>query len=286
MTNGGHRSGRSASGDGQTELFPAETDPGSPRTPEAAGGRAEKSPSPLSSRDLAGSQPPGREEALEALLSHCAPVKAGSREAAWLKERRIFRKTWLAQGLRVVSDYRSAANGLAARFTRDALVAWGLFNREGHLRFYRHSLLVPWVDGARVAHLQAFATDAAAKPAALSVAGAPACPYNARLLDGSPGRLYLCAGVVRALELIEAGFPAAGAGDDGVLRTEWLPRFRGKSVYVAYGGGAEMEAAAVKTIAALTERGVEAHRLIPSSGSPGEGRTLHVVAPPGGAERS
>ena len=205
--------------------------------------------------------PPGREEAFETLLAHCAPVRAGGHEAAWLKAHRVFRKTWLAQGLRVVSDYRNATNGLLARFTPDALEAWGLFNREGHLRFYRHSLVVPWFDGGRPRHLQAFSHDAGASPPLLSTAGTPPAPYNAGALDGIPGRLYLCAGAMATLELLEAGFPAAGADGDGALPLAWLSRFRGKSVYVAYPHDAAGEAEAVRAIALLTKSGVEAHRL-------------------------
>jgi hypothetical protein len=203
----------------------------------------------------------GREEAFEALLAHCVPVRAGSHEAAWLKEHRVFRKTWTAQGLRVVTDYRSASNGLLARFAPAALTAWGLFNREGHLRFYRHTLIAPWFDGGRVRHLRAFATDSEAKPPSLSTTGAPPVPYNAAALDGSPGRLYLCAGTLATLEMLESGFPAVGTDDDGALRPAWLPRFRGKSVYVAFGADAEAEAAASRAITLLTGAGIEAHRL-------------------------
>lgn len=247
MTNAGPSSEHRTSGDGQTELFPVDA--------AAASARHRAAPPPPGPAA-------GREEAFATLLSHCAPVRAGSREAAWLKEQRIFRKTWLAQGLRVVTDYRSAANGLAARFTREALVSWGLFNREGHLRFYRHTLLVPWIDGGRPVHLQAFAIDAAAKPPVLAASGVPACPYNATALDGAPDRLYLCAGAIRALALLEAGFPAAATAEDGVLREEWAPRFRGKSVYVAFEGDAAKEAAATKAVSLLAARGIEAHRLV------------------------
>jgi hypothetical protein len=188
-------------------------------------------------------------------------VRAGSREASWLKERRVFRKTWLAQGLRVVADYRSAANGLLARFAPEALAAWGLFNSEGHLRFYRHTLLAPWMDGGRAHHLQAFATEADANPAVLSTSGTPPAPYNAALLDGSAGRLYLCAGVPRTLEMLESGFPAVGVDEDAILHAGWTSRFKGKSVYVAFGEDAEHEAAAARAISLLAGADIEAHRL-------------------------
>lgn len=246
---------------GQTELFASAQEartPANPAVTQPARTRAS------ASREVSRPNPPDDGvEAFEALLSHCAPVRAGSREASWLKDRRVFRKTWLAQGLRVVNDYRNASNGLLARYTPEALAAWGLFNREGHLRFYRHTLLVPWFEGERPHYLQAFSPDPQAKPARLSTAGAPPLPYHAAALDGAPGRLFLCAGALATLELLEAGFPAAGTDAEGILPAPWLPRFRGKSVYVAFSHDAEGEAAAVRALALLTEAGIEAHRLHP-----------------------
>jgi DNA primase len=251
---------------GQTELFgtapeSAARAPAKPVLKKA--GKASAKPPVSDARAAAPNVPDQRVEAFETLLAHCAPVRAGSREASWLKDHRIFRKTWLAQGLRVVTDYRSASNGLLARFTPEALAAWGLFNREGHLRFYRHTLIVPWFDGARPQHLQACSPDPQAKTPLLSTSGTPPLPYHAAALDGAPGRLYLCAGALATLELLEAGFPAAGADEDGFLSASWLPRFRGKSVYVAYAHDAEGEAAAVRALTLMTEAGIEAHRLHP-----------------------
>jgi hypothetical protein len=265
MNTRGRKSGSGVSGNGQVELFPDARIVRESSASKAANSAAAEPPA----RSTGSPPPAGREDAFEALLAHCVPVRAGSHEAAWLKERRVFRKTWNAQGLRVVADYRSAANGLLARFTPSALMAWGLFNRDGHLRFYRHTLLAPWFDGARARHLRAFAADAAAKPPTLSTNGVPPVPYNAAALDGAPGRLYLCSGTLATLEMLEAGFPAAGTDEDGILRPSWLPRFRGKSVYVAFGADAEAEAAASRAITLLTEAGVEAHRLRPPGHSPG-----------------
>ena len=42
------------------------------------------------------------------------------------------------------------------------------------------------------------------------MAGPIPIPYNARLLDGEPGQIYLCEGVIDTLTLLEQGFPAVG----------------------------------------------------------------------------
>jgi DNA primase len=248
----------------QTELFPA-----APASPGGLPATPENSPPRPAQESSA-----GRVEAVMLLLELCAPVRAGSRAASWLKARRVFKKTWDGLGLRSVDHYARATDGLLARFSPEKLAAWGLFNREGHLRFYRHSLLVPWFDGGRPVHLQAFAPDPTVTPAWLSLPGPVPCPYNARLLDGTPGRLYLCDGTLNTLSLLEAGFPGVGVPDvsEGAeLRASWLPRFRNKSVYLAFGADAAGEAAAAKSIALLADRGVEAHRVrVPAGKDVGE----------------
>jgi hypothetical protein len=233
----------------QTELFQAPT----PEAQPAAPAPPEKPAEPEDSAN--------RIDALRTLLELCTPVRAGSKAAAWLKERRVFRKTWDAQGLRCVDHYHRAHEDLVTRFPAAQLTAWGLFNKEGHLRFYRHSLLLPWFDGGQAVYLQARALDAEVKPEELSIASPVPCPYNAGLLNGEPGRLYLCAGALDTLILLEAGFPAVGVPADTGLKPSWLPRFRNKSVFVAFDADARGEARAAKTIALLTGGGIEAHRL-------------------------
>ncbi len=245
--------------DPQTDLFPD----ASPPEPNATASRPQE--------PGAKETPDNRTQAIETLLRCCSPVRAGSHAAAWLKSRRIFKKTWESQRLRVVDEYRNASFTLSGAFPMDRLQAWGLFNKEGHLRFYRHSLLLPWLDGGHAVWLQARAPDPEVKPAELSLTGPIPCPYNARLLDGAPGRLYLCSGALDTLELIEAGFPAVGVPEGTGLKPAWVTRFRGKSVYVAFDGDADGEAAATKAIALLTGAEVEAHRLeIPAGKDVGE----------------
>lgn len=216
------------------------------------------------------SSPPTLADGLEALLAACAPVRG--KAAAWLKARRIFKRTWEAQGLRVVEDYRKAGQALSDRFSYLDRRAWGLVNTEGNLRFYRHTLLIPWFDiehqpEPRPAYLQAYALDPAVKPPVLSLSGrtgfteAVPCPYNAPLLDGLPGRLYLCESVLDTLTLIEAGFPAVGVAEAAGFHPEWVPRFENKSVYVAFSGDAAGEAESAKVLSLMADGGIDAHRL-------------------------
>jgi len=177
--------------------------------------------------------------------------------------------------LRMADSYQRLAEGLLERHSLTQLQDGGLFNKDGHLRFYRHSLLIPWFDGAVPVYVEAFAPEAAAVPPVLTVTGVPPCPYNAGLLDGTPGRLYLCSRTLETLELLEAGFPAVGLPVSSTLRNgpsatsgmnpAWLPRFRNKSVYLAFDGDATGEADAARVMAffanARSDLHIEVHRL-------------------------
>ena len=113
------------------------------------------------------------------MLELCAGVEG--KAAAWLRKRRIFKKTWEAQHLAVVADYGAVSEQLAGRLSSEQLRTGGLFNAQGHLRFYRHPLLLPYFDASGEAvYLQARAWEPDVKPKELSLAGPLPCPYNAR----------------------------------------------------------------------------------------------------------
>ena len=201
-----------------------------------------------------------RIELLKALLELSEGIKG--KASAWLRGRRIFKKTWESQHLRYVENYSRVSEGLRAKFSLSQLQAGGLFNPDGHLRYYRHPLLLPYFDSlGQPVYLQARAIDPDVKPKELSLSGAIPCPYNASLLDGQDGILYLCEGVVDTLTLLEAGFHAVGIPGAANFKALWVPLFRHKSVYVAFDADAAGEAGAAKVMALLMEQGIEAHRV-------------------------
>ncbi len=200
-----------------------------------------------------------RRELIGAFLELCGGVHG--KAMTWLKARRIFKKTWDGQRLRVVENYGRISDDLLARFPIKDLRDSGLFNADGHLRFYRHPLILPYFDSHGPVYLQARALDSVIQPKELSLAGPIPCPYNARLLNGERGPIYLCEGVIDTLTLIEAGFPAVGIPGAANFKAAWVSMFKNKSVYVVFDADAAGEAGAAKTIAQLTEQGIEAHRL-------------------------
>ena len=206
-----------------------------------------------------------RHRILAALLEACPPV--GGKAAQYLQKRRIFERTWDQQKLRMIDDYAGVSRKLEAAFGFADLERTGFFNAAGHLRYYRHKLLFPYFDAqGRPVYMQARAIEADAKPKELSMAGPIPIPYNSRLLNGEPGQIYLCEGVIDTLTLLEQGFPAVGVPGAANFKPAWAALFRNKSVHVAFDPDAPGESGAAKAIEKLQAHGIEARRLTPPKG--------------------
>lgn len=210
-----------------------------------------------------------RQRILTALLEACPPVSGAA--ARYLQKRRIFKRTWDRQKLRVLEDYAGVSRELESEFGFADLERTGFFNAAGHLRYYRHKLLFPYLDAlGRAVYLQARAIDADAAgprgPKELSLSGTIPIPYNCRLLDGEPGQIYMCEGVIDTLTLLEQGFPAVGVPGAANFKPSWAGLFRNKTVHVAFDPDAPGESGAAKAIERLASMGIEARRLTPPSG--------------------
>lgn len=212
-----------------------------------------------------------RRRVLAALLDLCPPV--GGKHARYLQKRRIFKRTWDAQRIRMIEDYPGVGEALRAAFDAATLERAGVCNAAGHLRFYRHTLLFPYFDRAGDAvYLQARTIDP--KPAGpkgplpkeLSLAGPIPLPYNAHLLDESPGHLYLCEGVIDTLTLLEQGFAAVGVPGASNFKAAWAPLFHNKTVHVAFDPDAAGDAGAARALDLLIAAGVDARRFTPPGG--------------------
>jgi DNA primase len=208
---------------------------------------------------------------LQALIDACPPVSG--KVGQYLQKRRIFKRTWDSQGLRMIDDYAGLSRKLEAAFGFADLERTGFFNAAGHLRYYRHKLLFPYYDPqGRPVYMQARAIDADAAgprgpaPKELSMSGHIPLPYNCRLLNGEPGQIYLCEGVIDTLTLLEQGFPSVGVPGAANFKPAWAALFRNKTVHVAFDPDAPGESGAAKTIERLQAHGIEARRLAPPTG--------------------
>ncbi len=221
-----------------------------------------------------------RHRILAALLAACPPV--GGKVGRYLQKRRIFKRTWDRQQLRMIEDYAGVSRKLESAFGLADLERTGFFNAAGHLRYYRHKLLFPYLDmQGRAVYMQARAIETGTAgpdgphvpkgargpaPKELSMSGPIPLPYNCRLLNGEPGQIYLCEGVIDTLTLIEQGFPAVGVPGAANFKPAWAELFRSKSVHVAFDPDVPGESGAAKTIERLQAHGIEARRLAPPAG--------------------
>lgn len=127
--------------------------------------------------------------------------------------------------------YRRVMEKLRGKFSPEELQRSGLFNRRGHLTFYQHRLLFPFLIEGRARYLQARAIASGIEPRWHNMRGNVPALYNVDLLDALPSGsvVYLVEGFTDTLTLLTHGFAAVGLVGAGGLKEEWiapLGRFR------------------------------------------------------------
>ncbi len=258
-----------ASEPGSTGSRPSEPRPSEPSL--SADSKQAAKPAARKSREETEEDSALRVRVLKALLEACVPI--GGKVAQYLQKRRIFKRTWDGQRLRMIDDYAAISRKLETAFGLEALERTGIFNPAGHLRFYRHKLLFPYFNReGHAVYMQARTIEAdiagprGPMPKELSLSGSIPLPYNCGLLNGEPGQIYLCEGVIDTLTLIEQGFPAVGIPGAANFKPAWADLFRHKSVHVAFDPDVPGESGAAKAIDILQAHGIEARRLVPPPG--------------------
>jgi DNA primase len=118
------------------------------------------------------------------------------------------------------------------------LQAAGLFNGRGHLRLYRHRLVIPFAFHGQVYGLQARntgwrGTDEDGPKEMVLVS--PGVPFHCDVLAEDVGRVFLTEGAIDCLSLLELGLPAVGIPGAGGFKASWVPLFAGvPEVVVAF----------------------------------------------------
>lgn len=167
-------------------------------------------------------------------LKKLVPVE-NTQAASWLVRRRIFKSIWNKMKLRYVEDYDGISKSLQEEFGVELLQKVGLFNKRGHLRYYKHRLIFPYLDSqGKASYFQARSILANTFPKEQNLPGRVPFPYNSKILDGSPDWVYLCEGVVDTLTLLCRNISAVGIPGVSSFKTEWVPLFKGKNVIISF----------------------------------------------------
>lgn len=163
-------------------------------------------------------------------LKRLSPVD-NTPAAKWLARRRIYKPVWDKMLLRTITNYEEVNNSLKADFGEEVLKYVGLFNEKGHLRYYKHPLIFPYLDTKRRAfYFQSRAIDNTVVPKELNLRGTVPYPYNMSALDQKPGPVYLCEGVVDTLTFLGQKINAVGIPGVRSFKVEWLNLFKNKNV--------------------------------------------------------
>ena len=171
-----------------------------------------------------------RKKIILSFLKRLSPVD-DTPAAKWLARRRIYKPVWDRMLLRVITNYEEVNNSLKADFGEEVLKYVGLFNDKGHLRYYKHPLIFPYLDTQRRAfYFQSRALDSTVVPKELNLRGTVPFPYNMVALDQKPGSVYLCEGAVDTLTFLNQKIEAVGIPGVRNFKMEWLPLFKNKSV--------------------------------------------------------
>ena len=180
----------------------------------------------------------------------------------YLIKRKIFQRTWNGLRLRWVDDYHRVNEALRHDADPDLLREVGLVNDQGNLRFYKHRLILPYLDAENhPLHFQARAIDFETTPKELSLRGHIPCPYNVKELDQRPGVVYLCEGPIDTLTLVEKGFAAVGVPGVAHMKKEWIPLFTNKRVIVCFDNDEAGRTASAKIVEEFTAQGIDAKPL-------------------------
>lgn len=171
-----------------------------------------------------------RKKIILSFLKRLSPVD-NTPAAKWLARRRIYKPVWDKMLLRTITNYDEVSNSLKADFGEEVLKYVGLFNDKGHLRYYKHPLIFPYLDTQRRAfYFQSRAIDNTVVPKELNLRGTVPFPYNLSALDQKPGWVYLCEGVVDTLTFIGQKINAVGIPGVRSFKVEWLNYFKTKNV--------------------------------------------------------
>lgn len=156
-----------------------------------------------------------------------------------------------------IRDYGATTKHMIENFSMDSLKASGLFNDDGKLIFYKHKLLIPFLQEGKVIYLQGRRLDDG-RPKYLNLREVEKPLFNADVLSGEPCRVFLCEGVFDPIMLQQYGYNGAGILGVESLTDAMIELFRGHEVVLFLDNDDAGQAAMKKIAQRFAHKGLNA----------------------------
>ena len=167
------------------------------------------------------------------LVYLCGGLDKESRDYLTGAKRGLTEATLKHFALCSVSDYQEIDKQLKAKFSIDALRGAGVLSEKGNLIFYKHKIIIPFLQDGRIIFLQGRRLDQE-QPKYLHLKR-PVPLYNrdalAELEKGK--KIYICEGVFDAMMLEQNGYNAVGILGVNNFKPDYTDLFKGLDVVLA-----------------------------------------------------
>lgn len=132
-----------------------------------------------------------------------------------------------------VKDYQATDKHLKSKFSTDELNKAGIIGDKGNLIFYKHKIIIPFLQDGRIIFLQGRRLDQE-QPKYLHIKR-PAPLYNRDALAeiGKSKKIYITEGVFDAMILDQHGYKAVGILGINNFKADYIDLFKGLDIVLA-----------------------------------------------------
>ena len=170
----------------------------------------------------------------EALREYCGEVDGESLNYLTGATRGLTQATIKRFKIFNIKDYQTTNKYLQGKFTPEQLKEAGLVSDEGNLIFYKHKIIIPFIEGGHIVFLQGRRTDDD-HPRYMHLKS-PTPLFNTDTLIGGlnpskqGGKIYICEGVFDAMMLEQQGYKAVAILGVNNFKPEMTGLFSGLNV--------------------------------------------------------
>lgn len=206
-------------------------------------------------------------EIFEAFREFCIKspkTDSAVRAVMYLRERGI--DDWLIRQFQlfVIKDYRATNSFLQTQFSQEKLIASGLMNERGNLIFYRHPLIIPYIQDGRIVYLQGRTIgspeEGTSKYQFLKKIKKPL--FNQDILKKARGnsKIYITEGAFDCISAVGHGDIAVSVGSAQSFDSSWTKLFQRFQVYVWFDNDHAGQMGTIQLMERLHLEGITVHK--------------------------